>query len=107
MKYIIQRVSDGTNTYHRPCKEAILEGRTHYFTNDDDDNEEYLQMEDYSWTVEFHSLEELNEFIKKHGNIIIEPSWEMDWVVKDEPRPEMLIKIYDSPLTELCDSIKR
>ena len=100
MKYIVQRMSDGANTYNRPCKEAILEGRTHYFTNDDDDNEEYLQMEDYSWTVEFHSLEELNEFIKKHGNIIIEPSWEMDWVVKDEPRPEMLIKIYDSPLTE-------
>ena len=96
MKYIIQRMSDGANTYNRPCKEAILEGRTHYFTNDDDDNEEYLQMEDYSWTVEFHSLEELNEFIKKHGNIIIEPSWEMDWVVKDVPRPEMLIKIYDS-----------
>ena len=53
-------------------------------------------MEDYSWTVEFNSLEELNEFIKKHGNIIIEPSWEMDWVLKDVPRPEMLIKIYDS-----------
>lgn len=96
MKYIVQRMSDGTNTYNRPCKEAILEGRTHYFTNDDDDNEEYLQMEDYSWTVEFNSLEELNEFIKKHGNIIIEPSWEMDWVLKDVPRPEMLIKIYDS-----------
>ena len=63
MIYILRRASE----YNKksPCEEATLRMFKHKNTLLNEESDEY------EWSIEINTLEELNQFIEKYGNLVI------------------------------------